>query len=109
MEFLVSFLPLILIMVLMYFMMIRPQQKQQKEKMEMLDSMGPGDHVVTIGGLHGIVSEVDEVAATVVIDCEGIYLTYEKRAIATVNKTTASVVPEDTGDADKESEEKTEE
>ena len=44
---------------LMYFMMIRPQKKQQQQHQEMMNALKPGDEIVTIGGLHGVVSEVN--------------------------------------------------
>lgn len=84
MEFIFSFLPFVVIIGIMYFMMIRPQQKQAKETQKMLDSLEKGDSVVTIGGLHGIIDEVNTDAHAVVLDCEGIYLTFERRAISKV-------------------------
>lgn len=84
MEFIFSLLPFALIMVLMYFMMIRPQKKAQEKTKNMLDSLKKGDTVVTIGGLHGMIDEVREADKTVVVDCEGIFLTFERRAIARV-------------------------
>lgn len=68
----------------MYFMMIRPQKKAQEKTQSMLSSLKKGDAVVTIGGLHGLIDEVREADKTVVIDCEGIFLTFERRAIARV-------------------------
>ena len=53
---LMAYLPFILILVIMYFLMIRPQAKRQKEKQKMLDALKKGDRVVTIGGIHGTVS-----------------------------------------------------
>ena len=84
MELIGAMLPFIVIMGLMYVLMIRPQQKKAKETQNMLSSLKKGDSVVTIGGLHGIVDEVIEASNTVVIDCEGIYLTFERRAIARI-------------------------
>ncbi|MCI3029343.1 preprotein translocase subunit YajC [Desemzia sp. C1] len=84
MEFIFSLLPFALIMLLMYFMMIRPQKKAQEKTQSMLSSLKKGDAVVTIGGLHGLIDEVREAEKTVVIDCEGIFLTFERRAIARV-------------------------
>lgn len=84
MEFIFSLLPFALIMLLMYFMMIRPQKKAQEKTQSMLSSLKKGDAVVTIGGLHGLIDEVREADKTVVIDCEGIFLTFERRAIARV-------------------------
>lgn len=68
----------------MYFMMIRPQKKAQEKTQSMLNSLKKGDAVVTIGGLHGLIDEVREADKTVVLDCEGIFLTFERRAIARV-------------------------
>ena len=59
--------PIILMFVLFYFLLIRPQQKKQKAVQKMQNELKKGDKVVTIGGLHGIVDSVDEVK--VVIKC----------------------------------------
>ena len=50
-----AFLPFFLIMVIIYFLMIRPQGKKRKEKQNMLDALKKGDKVITIGGIHGTV------------------------------------------------------
>src|ERR671926_84147 len=55
---LVQFLPLVLIFVVFYFLLIRPQQKKQKEHRSMLDALRRGDRVVTGGGIVGTVSKV---------------------------------------------------
>ena len=55
-----SFIPLILIFGIMYFLMIRPQQKKMKEHRAMVDALRKGDQVVTAGGLIGKVSKVKE-------------------------------------------------
>ncbi|MDE1548054.1 preprotein translocase subunit YajC [Jeotgalibaca caeni] len=82
----------------MYFILIRPQKNQQKKTQEMLNQIKQGDKVITVGGLHGVVEEVDTVNNTVTLDCEGIFLTFEKRAISRVVKsatvTTASGIME---------------
>lgn len=70
----------------MYFLMIRPQKKRAKETQDMLSQMKPGDKVVTIGGLHGIIDEVNATDNTVTLDCEGIFLTFEKRSIARIKE-----------------------
>lgn len=86
MEFILSFMPFIALFAVMYFMLIRPQKKQAQKKQEMLNDMKPGDAVVTIGGLHGVVDEVSQSSQTVVLDCEGVYLTFTLGAIATVTQ-----------------------
>lgn len=76
--------PFIFIIGIAYFLMVRPQQKRAKEAQNMLNSLQKGDSIVTIGGLHGVIDEVSADNKTVVIDCEGIYLTFERRAIARI-------------------------
>ena len=51
-----AYLPFILILAIMYFLMIRPQAKRQKEKQKMLSELKKGDRIVTIGGIHGTIS-----------------------------------------------------
>lgn len=54
-----SFMPLILIFVIFYFLLIRPQQKKAKEHKEMLDNIKKGDKVVTSGGIYGFVDAIE--------------------------------------------------
>lgn len=57
-----AFLPFILIIAVMYFLMIRPQKKKEKLKQEMLSQLIVGDKILTIGGIHGkIVSVKDDI------------------------------------------------
>lgn len=75
--------PLVLMFVLFYFLLIRPQQKKQKAVQQMQSDLKKGDRVVTIGGLHGFVDALDE--GTVVIKCgDGSRLTYDRNAIREV-------------------------
>ncbi len=84
MQLLISIFPFLLIMGVMYFVMIRPQQKAAKEAQAMLESLAVGDSVVTIGGLHGVIDELKDAQKAIVLDCEGIYLTFERRSVARV-------------------------
>lgn len=78
---LMSFLPLILIVVVFYFFMIRPQLKKQKEQKKFRESLGKGDKVVTIGGIHGKIIEVKD--ATVILEiANGVQITLEKTALS---------------------------
>ncbi|WP_239174985.1 preprotein translocase subunit YajC [Actinoplanes cyaneus] len=54
------FLPFILIIGVMYFLVMRPQQKRRREAMELQNKLGPGDEIVTIGGLHGTVVAIED-------------------------------------------------
>ncbi len=83
---LVSFLPFILIIVIMYFLMIRPQQKKQKEKVAMLEALKKGDRVVTSGGIHGKVAGFTDDNKTVIITVDDkVKLNVDKSAISVVN------------------------
>ncbi len=55
-----SFLPLIVIMLLMYMFLIRPQQKRVKEQQALVRSLAAGDEVLLNSGIHGVVKEVEE-------------------------------------------------
>ena len=55
-----NMLPFILMFVIMYFLLIRPQYKKQKEQQSMIDSLKKGDKVVTNGGMHGTIVGVKE-------------------------------------------------
>lgn len=54
------FLPVLIVGVLFYFMIIRPQQKQQKERKAMLDALKKGDRIVTVGGIYGEIAALKE-------------------------------------------------
>ena len=81
--------PILLMFVLFYFLLIRPQQKRQKNVQKMQNELSKGDKVVTIGGLHGIVDAVDE--GKIVIKCgDGSRLTYDRTAVREVVESTQS-------------------
>ena len=76
-----DFAPLVLIIIVFYFFMIRPQLKKQKDQKKFRESLAKGDKVVTIGGIHGKILEVKE--NTVVIEAaKELRLTIEKSAIS---------------------------
>jgi preprotein translocase subunit YajC len=54
-----SFLPLIFIFGIFYFLLIRPQQKKAKEHKETLEALKKGDKVITTGGIHGLIEDMD--------------------------------------------------
>jgi preprotein translocase subunit YajC len=62
-----AFIPLILMFVIFYFLLIRPQQKKSKEHREMITRLKKGDRIVTTGGLHGRITAVGETTMTVEI------------------------------------------
>ena len=67
---LMSFLPIILMFVLLYFLMIRPQMKRAKEHKTMIEALQKGDEVVAVGGLLGKIVELNEQYATLEIASE---------------------------------------
>lgn len=76
-------LPFIIMAVVFYFLLIRPQQKRQKAVNQMQADLKKGDKIVTIGGLHGVIHALDE--ATIQIDVGGgRKLTYDRSAIKNV-------------------------
>jgi len=77
------FVPMILIMVMFYFILIRPQRKQQKALEELRRGARVGDKIVTIGGVHGIISGMTEKTVSVKI-AEGLSVKFDRSAIATV-------------------------
>ncbi|MFZ0131950.1 MAG: preprotein translocase subunit YajC [Desulfobacterales bacterium] len=62
-----GFIPLILMFVIFYFLLIRPQQKKTKEHREMIASLKKGDRIVTSGGIYGRITGMDEATLTVEI------------------------------------------
>ena len=75
-----SFLPLILIGLVFYFFMIRPQMKKQKDAKKFREELKKGDHIITIGGIHGKVTEIKD--STVTIEADKARLVIEKSAIS---------------------------
>ena len=59
---LMSFLPLFLIILVFYFLMIRPQVRRQKEMRQFRDSLAKGDKVITTGGIYGKITEIKDTA-----------------------------------------------
>ncbi len=62
-----AFVPLILMFVIFYFLLIRPQQKKTKEHREMVNTLKKGDRIITSGGIHGRVTGVADTTLTVEI------------------------------------------
>jgi preprotein translocase subunit YajC len=80
---LTTFAPLILMFVVMYFLMIRPQQKRAKEQKAMMEALAKGDEVVTIGGILGKVSKVTEQHVTIEV-ASGTELVVQKHAVSSL-------------------------
>ena len=80
---LTSFLPLILIFVIFYFLLIRPQKQKQKKLRSQVEAMKVGDKVITAGGIHGLVTSVKKQSVSVKVD-NNVKIEFEKGSIATV-------------------------
>jgi preprotein translocase subunit YajC len=76
---------IILMFVLFYFLLIRPNQKRQKQRQQMINSLQKGDKVVTIGGLHGTIHDLDDTTVVVKVS-ENVKLTFDRQAVNAVIK-----------------------
>lgn len=83
---LMSFLPLLLMFAVLYFIMLRPQLKRQKEVKMMLSALAVGDEIVTAGGLLGVVTKVSEqyVSVRLTDGTDGIEVKIQKAAVTAV-------------------------
>jgi preprotein translocase subunit YajC len=75
-------LPLVLIGLVFYFFIYRPQQKREEEHEEMVASLEQGDKIVTIGGIHGTVQRIDDDSILAQVDSKGTKLRIDKQAIS---------------------------
>ncbi len=82
---LVSFIPLIGIMLVFYFLIIMPQQKQQKKHRELIENLKKNDEVITAGGVHGTIINVKEKTFILRID-DNVKVEIDKSAVANVKK-----------------------
>ncbi len=78
-----SLIPLILIFVIFYFLLLRPQIKRAKEHKQMVNSLAKGDEVVTNGGLLGRITKVDESFITLEV-ADGVQVKVQRNAIASL-------------------------
>lgn len=74
-----TFAPLVLIMIVFYFFMIRPQMKRAKEQKKFRESLKEGDNVITMGGIHGKIVKIEE--STVTLDVGNAKIKFERSAI----------------------------
>lgn len=82
--FISVFIFCMVVSLVLYFFLLKPAKKQKSEKELMLKGLKKGDLVVTIGGLHGKVDEINSSSDIVILDCEGIFLDFDTNAIARV-------------------------
>ena len=77
-------LMLLPILAVMLFMMIGPERKRRKETQQMLQALKPGDRVVTIGGMHGVVATIAE--KTVTLRCDQQRIVFDRSAVARIER-----------------------
>lgn len=80
----ITMLPLLLLIPIMYFVMIRPQQKRQKQWQEMLSGIKAGDRITTAGGIRGIILSIKDDAVIIRVAPDNLKLEIAKSAIASV-------------------------
>lgn len=80
----ITFLPFVLIVVVFYFMLIRPNQQRQKKWQDMLGGLKPGDKVTTTGGIRGTILSIKDDAIQLRIPPDNVKIEVIKTAIASV-------------------------
>ena len=93
-----SFVPLIIVVVIFWFLIIRPQSKQRKEHQSMLDAVKKNDHVLTSGGIYGIVDRIKDNDVYLKIDEKtDVKIRVTRNAIVSVEKQSSNeTAPEQT-------------
>ncbi|MCY1570417.1 preprotein translocase subunit YajC [Staphylococcus pettenkoferi] len=76
---------IVVLFLVMYLFMVRPQQKRQKQHREMLTQLEPGQHVTTLGGIKAKVRDVDDNVVVLVLNDKGEELAIEKQAIKQID------------------------
>jgi preprotein translocase subunit YajC len=84
---LLGMLPFVFLIVIMYYVMIRPQMRRQKEQAKLVSALKTGDRVVTASGIHGLISNVKETTVIVKV-ADNVKLEMEKSAVTNVVKST---------------------
>lgn len=84
-----SFIPLILIFIIMYFLLFRPQMKRQKDQQRLVAAIKTGDRVVTASGIHGLISNVKDTTVILKI-ADNVKIEVEKSAVGSVLKSEAA-------------------
>lgn len=78
--------PFILMIVVFYFLLIRPQRKKDKENKEMLASITVGDNITTIGGIYGKIVAIKDDVVTIEVGSDKVKLVFERWAIRSVDR-----------------------
>ncbi len=87
-SLLTMFLPMILIVAVFYFLMIRPQRKKDKKVKDMLANLKPGDRICTIGGIYGTIKSLRDNDVTMSVGRENTEIVFARWAIRNVEEVT---------------------
>jgi len=82
----VQFVPMILIFVVFYFLLIRPQRKKDKEAKAMLDNLKVGDRICTIGGIYGTITAIRDDTITLAVGKDNLQMVVARWAIRSVEE-----------------------
>ena len=85
----VGLLPFVFIFVIFYYIMVRPQRRRQQEQQRLIAALKTGDRVVTVSGIHGLISNVKETTVILKV-ADNVKIEIEKSAIGTVMKPEAA-------------------
>jgi preprotein translocase subunit YajC len=80
-----SFVPLIFICIIFYFLLIRPQQKRQKEHQQPVSAVKTGDRVITSSGIHGVVANVKDKTVIVKV-ADNVKIEFDRSSITSIEK-----------------------
>lgn len=83
-ESLISFIPLIVLFIAMYFLMIRPQKKKDKQIQDMRNSLQVGDEIVTIGGICGKIVKTKDESIIIAVGADKVKFEMKRWAVSTV-------------------------
>ena len=83
-----SMFPLIIMFVLMYFLMIRPEKKRKKKEKEMLDALKRGDRICTIGGIYGTIMDIKDDTVTLAVGRDNLSMVVARWSIRSVEDVT---------------------
>ena len=106
MESIQQFLPFILIFVVLYFFMIRPQMKKQKKEKQFANDLKRGDKVVTKSGLHGKVTDFSEKLNAVILETGAGKMTFDKSSLSMEMTESLNQQPEEKKETKSNKEEK---
>jgi preprotein translocase subunit YajC len=80
-----AFLPMIILLVVFWFLVFAPQKKQQKQRNEMMSNLKKGDKIITIGGIHGEIVDIDEDDVKLKV-ADKVEIKFSKSAVSKVKK-----------------------